>query len=410
MPELFTLLSPQEAYQRLEGRLLPIKGGEKLPSYKALGRVVAQDIFAPIDLPSFPRSAMDGYAVRAEDTYGASEALPAYLKVVGEIPMGCVAGIKLSPGEAALVHTGSMLPEGANAVVMVENTQEVDTSTIEIIRPVAVGENILQVGEEIHKGELLFPRGHKLRPQDIGELLALGITEVILFQQPRVAIISTGDELVPPEEEPKPGQIRNTNTYTLSALTGQAGGIPLSLGIIRDDYQALKEAVERGLREADIVVISAGSSVSSRDMTAQVINSLGKADILAHGVAIKPGKPTILAIIKGKPVFGLPGNPASAMLIFDLFVAPTIYKLGGCNSPPRRYTLQARLAHNIPSQSGREDHVPVRLEERGGELWAIPIFGKSNLISTLVKADGMAQVPLDKAGLSAGEMVTVRLF
>ena len=238
----------------------------------------------------------------------------------------------------------------------------------------------------------------------------MGITEIVVSQQVRVALISTGDELVSPEMEPGSGQVRDINTYTLSALTLGAGAIPLLLGIVEDDYQALRATAERGVREADIVVISAGSSVSTRDMTAQVIDSLGKPGILVHGVSLKPGKPTILAVVDHKPVFGLPGNPASAMATFDLFVAPAIYRLGGCNKPPIQSRIQARLVRNLPSAPGREDYVPVRLEERDGVWWADPVFGKSNLISTLVEADGIAQVPLNKSGLAAGDMITVRLF
>ena len=238
----------------------------------------------------------------------------------------------------------------------------------------------------------------------------MGITAIKVFHRVRVALISSGDELVPPEDEPKPGQIRDTNAYTLSSLTLKAGGIPLRLGIVPDEYQAMRQAAEIGIREADAVVISAGSSVSSRDITAQVINSLGKPGVLVHGISLKPGKPTILALADQKPVFGLPGNPASAMITFDLFVTPSIHKLGGCSQPPKRYELKARLTRNIPSAPGREDYVPVKVAERNGEPWAEPIFGKSNLISTLIKADGIAQVPLDKAGLAAGEMATVRMF
>ena len=410
MPELFTVLTPQEAYHRLEAHLSPAGKTERIATKEALGRVLAEDVLAPDNLPPFPRSAMDGYAVRAEDTFGASEALPAYLRVVGEVLMGSKSEIEILPGEAALVHTGGALAEGANAVVMVENTRKIDTSAVEVVRPVAVGENVLQVGEDIGKGKLLLRSGQFLRPQDIGGLLSMGIIEITVSQQVRVALMSTGDELVSPGMEPESGQVRDINTYTLSALTLGAGGVPLPLGIVKDDYQALRAAAERGLREADIVVISAGSSVSTRDMTAQVIDSLGKPGILVHGVSLKPGKPTILAVVNQKPVFGLPGNPASAMVTFDLFVVPAIYRLSGCNKPPIQSRLQARLVRNLPSAPGREDYVPVRLEEKDGVLWADPVFGKSNLISTLVEADGMAQVPLNKTGLSAGDMVTVRVF
>lgn len=410
MPQLFTVLTPSEAWLKLEPYLLPIERSERIATQEALGRVIAEDIFAPENLPSFPRSVMDGYAVRAEDTHGASESLPAYLRVIGEIAMGRKTEITISPEEAALVHTGSGLAGGANAVVMLENTREIDASTIEVFRPVAAGENVLQIGEDVPKGEILLISGHSIRSQDIGGLLALGITEVEVFQRVRVAIISTGDELVPPASEPNAGQVRNINAYTLSNLTLKAGAIPSGLGIVQDDYQAIKEAAEKGMREADMIVISAGSSVSTRDLTAQVINSLGKPGVLVHGVSLKPGKPTILASVDQKPLFGLPGNPASAMLTFNLFVTPSIHKLSGCNKLFQHYNLQARLTRNIPSAPGREDYIPVSLEERNGEMWAEPIFGKSNLISTMIRADGIAEVPLDKGGLSGGEIVTVRMF
>jgi len=409
MPELFNVLTPTEAWHKLEPYLFPIERVERIATAEALGRILAEEISAPENLPAFPRSSMDGYSVRAEDTHGASESLPAYLKVIGEVAMGREPEITISSGEAALAHTGGGLAGGANAVVILENTREVDASSIEVFRPVAIGENVLQVGEDVVEGEKVLARGHLIRPQDIGGLLALGITEVHVYGKIRVTIISTGDELVPPKSKPKPGQVRNINAYILASLALKAGGIPLLVDIVPDDYQALLEAAEKGMQEADMVVISAGSSVGTRDVTARVINSLGKPGILVHGVSIKPGKPTILASVDQKPCFGLPGNPVSAMLTFNLFVIPSIYKLSGCDEPPHAY-IQARLTHNIPSVPGREDYIPVRVEQKDGEIWAEPIFGKSNLITTLIKANGTARVELDKAGLKAGEMVTVIMF
>ena len=376
---------------------------------EAMGRVVAEDMVAPGDLPFFPRSTMDGYAVRAEDTYGASEGLPAYLRVVGEVRMGSPADIVVGPGEAVLIHTGGMLPGNADAVVMVENTREVDSSTIEVVRPAARGENVLQVGEEVRKGDLLLPAGSIVRAQEIGGLLSQGITEITVLQRVKVGLISTGDELVPPEEVPQPGQVRNTNAYTLAALAFKAGAIPLRLGIMRDDREALVQAARDGLRQADIVVISAGSSASARDMTADVIRSLGEPGVLVHGVALRPGKPTILGVVNGKPIFGLPGNPSSAMVTFELFVTPCIYRLSGCRQPLRRF-VKARLTRNIASAAGREDYVPVKLHEQDGEMLAEPVFGKSNLLSNMMRADGMAQVPLDRNGLAEGESALVIPF
>ncbi|MFA4837552.1 MAG: gephyrin-like molybdotransferase Glp, partial [Dehalococcoidia bacterium] len=347
---------------------------------------------------------------RAIDTSGASEGLPTYLKMIGEVRMGHPAAIEIGSGQAVLVSTGGMLPKNADAVAMVENTQQVDEFTIEVVRPVAPGENTLRVGDDIRAGEMLFPAGRWLRAQDIGGLAALGITQIDVFLRPRVSIISTGDEIVPPEDEPAPGQVRDINTYTLAALARQAGAIPLTQGIVRDNFSELSQAAKMALSDSEILIISAGSSVSTRDMTAQVIASLGKPGILVHGVSLRPGKPTILAAIDGKPVFGLPGNPVSAMVVFDLLVKPAIYKVGGCEYPPSQPMVSARLTHNIASTTGREDYVPVKLQEQDHQLLATPIFGESNLITTMIRADGMANVPLDKHGLNAGETVNVRLF
>ncbi|RLC93674.1 MAG: molybdopterin molybdenumtransferase MoeA [Chloroflexi bacterium] len=409
MPQLLNVLPPRQAWLKLEPHLSAIGRVEAVATAEAMGRVVAEDIVAPGDLPFFPRSTMDGYAVRAEDTYGASEGLPAYLRVVGEVRMGSPADIVVGPGEAVLIHTGGMLPGNADAVVMVENTREVDSSTIEVVRPAARGENVLQVGEEVRKGDLLLPAGSIVRAQEIGGLLSQGITEITVLQRVKVGLISTGDELVPPEEVPQPGQVRNTNAYTLAALAFKAGAIPLRLGIMRDDREALVQAARDGLRQADIVVISAGSSASARDMTADVIRSLGEPGVLVHGVALRPGKPTILGVVNGKPIFGLPGNPSSAMVTFELFVTPCIYRLSGCRQPLRRF-VKARLTRNIASAAGREDYVPVKLHEQDGEMLAEPVFGKSNLLSNMMRADGMAQVPLDRNGLAEGESALVIPF
>ncbi len=409
MAELFQVLTPTDALRRLLDRLPIALTMEEVPVHEALGRILAVDIRSLTPLPTFLRSNMDGYAVRAQDTFGASDGLPAYLKVVGEVPMGRSPTVKAGPGEVVSVATGGVIPQGADAVVIVEHTQMVDPTTIEVYRAVAPGENVVQIGEDMEQGELLLPKGHCLRSQDLGGLLAVGILTVPVVQRPRVVIIATGDEVVPPEIEPSAGQIRDINTYTLSALIIQSEGIPVRLGIIRDDYNALKHAAERGMAQGDVVIISAGSSVSTRDMTAGIIETLGSPGVLVHGVAVKPGKPTILAVCGEKPVFGLPGNPVSTFVTFDLFVRPILYHLAG-TVPPERVTVQARLTKNIASTFGREDYIPVRLVEREGEFLAEPVFGKSSLIFTLMKAHGLITIPLDVGGLSAGQMVEIRRF
>ena len=434
MPELFQLLTVAQANARLAEYLAPLGRVEHVDLHHALDRVTAADLRAPADLPAFARSTMDGFAVRAADTYGASEGLPAFLTIAGEVPMGRAAGLEVQIGAAARIHTGGMLPAGADAVVMIEQTQPLDARAIEVLRPVALGENVIPIGDDVRAGELLFSRGQCLRPQDLGGLAGVGITSVPVAILPRVAILATGDEVVPADQDTAPGQVRDINSYTIAAQTRRVGGEPLLHGIAPDDADALLRLAAAALAEADMLIISAGSSVSTRDITAKVIDALGQPGVLVHGVAMHPGKPTILAVAGGKPVFGLPGNPVSTMVAFDLFVRPALLRMLGvlategaehtessrngqeqlCSpsvrSVPFVPTVRARLARNVASHSGSEDFVPVRLAERDGELWAEPVFGKSNLIFTMAHADGMLCVPLDQAGLYAGDEVVVRLF
>ena len=423
MPEFFNVLPPDDARDLLFSHLTAVLAPETIPTEDALGRVTAVAVYAPHALPAFRRSTMDGYAVKAANTYGASESLPAFLTVVGEVSMGRDADVTIRMGEAAIVHTGGMIPETADAVVQVEHTQRISDQfiedneqsfiqpfEIEVLKAVAVGQNVLQVGEDVAHAAEILPAGQLLRPQDLGGLLALGITEVSVVKRPRVAILATGDEVVHPGQVAGPGQIRDINSYTVAGLTQQAGGIPVVGGIIPDDFEALQAAARQALAENDMLVMSAGSSVSVRDMTVEVIEGLGEPGVLLHGVATRPGKPTIVGVVGGKPVIGLPGNPVSAMVQYDMFGVPAIYRLQGLQTMPRRGLVWAKLTQNIASESGREDYVPARLHDSVEGLAATPVFGKSNLIYTLVNADGLLKVPLNKAGLSAGEWVEVRLF
>jgi molybdopterin molybdotransferase len=408
--ELFNVRTPPDALSVLLGQLPARVQIEEVPTWEALDRVLSEDVHAPGDLPTFRRSTMDGFAVRAADTFGATEGLPAYLEIVDEVFMGRAPRTALGTGQCARIATGGMLPDHADAVVMVEQTQEVGPSTIEALRAVAPGENVVQIGEDVRAGDPILPRGHRVRPQDVGGLVALGITCVPVARRLRVGIVSGGDELVAPEQEPGPAQIRDINSYTLSALIRRDGHTPSLAGIFPDEYAALESAARTALAGNDVVILSAGSSVSARDMTAQVVDSLGEPGVLVHGVSLKPGKPTILGVCAGKPVFGLPGNPVSCMVTYDLFVAPTLAHLSGAVAPPRT-TVTARLSRNIASATGREDYIQVRLERgRDGGLDAVPVFGKSNLIFTLIRADGMLKIPLDAGGLPAGAQVEVVLF
>ncbi len=410
MPEFLTVLPPDEALAKLFQYLPAAAPTEIISTPDALNRITGEEILAPFSLPPFPRSTMDGYAVRAQDTFGASQSLPAYLTVIGEVPMGSLPSFEVKPTQAALIHTGGMLPTGTDAVVQIEVTQKSHEAEIEVLKAVAPGENVLQIGDDVREDQTLFPRGHLLRPQDLGGLAGLGLTQVRVGRRPRVALLATGDEVVDASAEAAPGQIRDVNSYSVSGQIERAGGIPLRRGIAPDNFAALKAAAESALAEADALVLSAGSSVSVRDMTADVINGLGQPGMIVHGVAVKPGKPAILACADGKPVFGLPGNPVSAMVIADLFVVPTVYRLQGYTGELPRQLVRAKITHNLPSQTGRVDYTPARLVMRGGEQWAEPVFGKSNQIFTLAFADGMIITPRDSNGLTTGEFVEVRLF
>lgn len=413
MAEFLNLLPPDEARQlflsNLSAKIIP----EEVETREAAGRVTAQAVVAPHPLPTFPRSAVDGFAVRAADTYGASESIPVYLNVIGEVPMGEVPARSLNVGQCMLIHTGGMLPEAANSVVMVENTQSVREREIEVLKSVSVGENIIAVGEDVLAGEVVIESGKRLRPEEIGGLMALGITRVKVASKPKIGLLSSGDEVVPPEANPGIGQVRDVNAYTLSALIQEVGGIAIHYGIIPDQPGVLRQAARKALTECDLAVITAGSSASTRDLTADVINELGQPGVLVHGVNVRPGKPTILAMCDGKAVVGLPGNPVSALVIARLLVVPVIEKMLGLQYKRPRPFLPARLSLNVPSQAGREDWVPVRLLEDKGEIRgyrAEPVFGKSNLIFTLARADGLVRIPPDATGLTAGEFVEVHIL
>lgn len=412
MSEFLHLLPPETALRQLL-QAIPDDvrmESEALPTQDALDRVLAQPLHAPHALPPFARTTVDGYAVHAADTYGASQSLPAYMKIVGEVLMGAEPGFAIESGEAALVHTGGMLPRGSDAVVMLEDTQQSGEDEIEVLKPAAVGENVIKKGEDVETGELILEAGMRLRPQDIGGLMALGLTTIQVARRPRVGILSTGDEVVAPDVDPSAGQVRDVNSYTLSALVNRAGGIPIRYGILPDQRQPLLEAARAAQQDDDVVIITAGSSVSTRDLTAEIVASLGLPGVLAHGVAIKPGKPTILAVANGTPMIGLPGNPVSALVVAGLFVVPVIRRLQGEKDNLRASRVHARLSVNVASETGREDYLPVRLIDEGQGLIAEPVYGRSNLIFTLVRADGLVRIPAERTGLEKDSKVEVLLF
>jgi len=382
---------------------------EPVPLAGALHRVPAEPVTAPHALPGFARSTVDGYAVRAADTYGVSEGLPGYLDVTGAVAMGTEPSVPVAAGTAVSMPTGGVLPPGADAVVMIEYTQQVMPGTIEVVRPVAPGEGIVRADEDAAAGASLVPAGRPLRAQDLAMLAAAGVTSVSVHARPRVTVLSTGDEVVPPQTATlRPGQVRDATAVALAAMVTQAGGEPAYGGIVPDDPQALEAALRAALPSSDLVVISAGSSVGARDETAGVVGRLGT--IWCHGIAVKPGKPTLLAECDRVPVIGLPGNPRSALVVFRLLGVPLVRLVGGCAEspmgPPPEPSVRARLARDVPSAAGRLDVVQVRVADGV----ATPVFGPSALLSVLTAADGYVIIPGEATGLDAGTEVDVTIY
>ena len=380
---------------------------EPVPLSHALHRVPAAPVTAPHPLPGFARSTVDGYAVRAADTYGASEALPGYLTLAGTVLMGAEPEVAVGPGTAAAMPTGGVLPAGADAVVMVEYTQEAMPGTIEVVRPAAPGDGVVRADEDAAAGAELVPAGRPLRAQDLGMLAAAGLTSVSVHARPRVTIFSTGDEVVPPAtSQLRPGQVRDATAAALAAMVADAGGEPVPGGIVPDDPAALAAALRAALATSDLIGVSAGSSVGARDETAGVVAGLGPPGIWCHGLAVHPGKPTLLAEASGVPLIGLPGNPRSALVIFRLLGVPLVRLVGGCTQPPPEPVRRARLARDLPSATGRLDVVQVQLRDG----LAAPVFGLSALLSVLTAADGYLTVPEEATGLDAGTEVEVTLY
>jgi molybdopterin molybdotransferase len=408
--EFFTVLTVAEALAGFRpSRRTSV---EDVPLAEALRRVPAVPVTAPHPLPGFARSTVDGYAVRAADTYGVSEGLPGYLTVTGAVRMGTTPDVAVTAGNTVAMPTGGAIPAGADAVVMVEYTAEAMPGTIEVVRPVAPGDGIVRADEDVARGSELAPAGRALRPADLAMLAAAGATRVAVHARPVVTIFSTGDEVVPPDTAVlKPGQVRDATAVALAALVADAGGVPRLGGVVRDDPGALEAALRAALPVSDLLVVSAGSSVGARDETATAIARLGAPGIFCHGLAIKPGKPTLLAACDAGagepvPVIGLPGNPRSALVVFRLVGMPLVRLVGGMTMPPPAPSVQARLSRDLASATGRLDVIQVRL----GDGVATPLFGASALLSVLTAADGYLVIPEEATGLDAGTPVEVFLY
>jgi molybdopterin molybdotransferase len=378
---------------------------EDVPLSEASHRVPAATVTSPVSLPGFAKSTVDGYAVRAADTYGASDGLPSYLDLTGAVRMGTAPTVVVRPGGCVAMPTGGVLPDGADAVVMVEYTAETMPGTIEVTRPVAPGGGLVRADEDVAAGAPLVPCGRPLRAPELGLLAAAGVTTVAVHARPRVVIISTGDEVVPPHTATLlAGQVRDATASALAGLVADAGGEPVVAGIVSDEPGALKDRLTHVLPSADLVVVSAGSSVGARDETAGAVAAVG--DIWCHGLAIKPGKPTLLADCGGVPLIGLPGNPLAALVVFGQIGIPLLWRLSGCDTPPPPPSTRARLSRDLASAAGRRDVVQVRLCDRVAE----PVFGPSALLSVLTRADGYLVVPEPATGLDAGTEVDIILY
>jgi len=407
--ELFKVRTLTEAIDSLKPYVLSFyQRVESIPLADSLGRILIEDIPATYDIPHFRKATMDGMAVRAADTFGASESMPALVNCYGEVRMGEAPAESLKQGTGVLMPTGGMLPVGADAVVMIERLEHFGEELYGVTKAVAPGENIIDIGEDLTVGEVILTQFTKIRAQEMGLLASLGKVLVPVLPRFRVGILSTGDEIISPDQVPKPGQSRDINGYSLLGQAQACGASAQHYGIVKDDLEELRAMLKRMLKENDIVLLSGGSSVGTRDLSAQLISELGEPGLLFHGLALKPGKPTIGGVVDGKLIFGLPGHPASAMVVFDVIVRPWLD--GSVFHPQVDPLPKGKLTQNLYSGSGREEFVRVRLipNEEG---WLLePIRGKSGLIRTMVLADAIVHIRLDTDGIEAGKEVSFRLL
>ena len=402
-------VSVDEALKRLFNSLGDAGlGYETVLLKEALGRVLADDIHSPMDMPPHHRAAMDGYAVKAEDTSKASSANPVMLKLVGEIAIGSLPKVDVRSGEAVSAATGSYMPAGANAVVMVENAKT-EGEMVEVVAPVTPWKNVSRVGEDLSRGQMVLEAGPKLRPQDIGMLSGLGIVEVNVVRKPVVAVISTGDELVRSGEELKPGKTYDVNGLGVASMVADCGAIPLDLGIAIDREDKIREKLEEGVAKADGIIISAGSSVGKNDIVPEIVNHLGHPGVLVHGVAIRPGSPTGLAVVNGKAILILPGYPVAAIVAFHVFGRPLVAKL--CKTKPDpQPKVRAKMKRGVTSERGIANFVRVRLQQEENNFVAEPIHGGSSVLSSLTSANGLLIIPEERERVEEGEEVEVTLL
>jgi molybdopterin molybdotransferase len=408
---------PAIAWERVRAAWGPPSptAAQDIPLNEARGRVLAGNTHAPLDSPAFDRSAMDGYAVRAADTVGATDDAPARLSYAGDVPMGAASAVHVAPGQAVWVATGSMIPDGADGVIMVERTAR-EGDTVLVRQAVAAGDNIVRRGADLRAGDLVLRAGHTLRPQDVAVLASMGVARIPVRARPRVAIVSGGDELVTPGEPLGPGQIYDSNSYAMAAQVAAWGGDPYILPRTPDRPEAVRDTLRRAIDEAGIVLLSGGSSVGVKDLTATAIDAAGAPGVVVHGVAMRPGRPTIIGVVDRVLVIGIPGNPVSAMVACEVFARPAIETLLGV-VPARMpgtigdYAAYGALTEPVRSQAGRQDYVRVALARSvDGAVAVTPVPGGSGVIRSMVDAGGLLVVPPERESFEQGETVEVRLF
>ncbi|SFH54155.1 molybdopterin molybdochelatase [Tindallia magadiensis] len=407
--ELFKTKSINEVQEILRSLSLDISlGYEEVALVEGLHRILCNSIESPRDIPEFNRSTVDGYAVKAADTHGANESIPAMLKNMGEIEMGTNTSIEINTGECVYVPTGGMMPEGSDSVVMIECVEEMDNDLILVHQSVAAGENTLLKGEDMKKREVIFDKGHRLRPQDLGLLAGMGFKSVHVYGKLKVGVISTGDELVQPGDELSLGKVIDMNTYSISAAVLEDGGEVVDTAIVPDDIEILKDKLRIMMSTCHLVLVSGGSSMGHRDVTKDAINSIGDPGVVVHGISVKPGKPTIIGKVGETLMIGLPGQPVSALVVYKILINIIMKALGG--SGLKMSTTKGKLAVNIPSAPGREHYVMVRIDKDEAENVVHPVHGKSGMLSMMSKADGFVKIESNKEGLNKGTDVTIYLF
>lgn len=399
--DFFDVVSVEEARRTILENLNLKLETEFVDILESTDRVLCEDITSNEDVPGFDRSTVDGYAINSSDSHGASESLPSFLSLKGQVKMGKEVEIEILPGESVYVPTGGMLPKGSDGVIMIEHVEKLDEENILIYRPISSGENVIFKDDDIKLGQVVLSKGRKLNSQDIGVLAALGISKVKVYKKPKFYIISTGDEIIDLNEKMDIGKIRDINSYVLYSMIKKLGCDAVNRTIVKDSFNLLKTEVEKGLESSDIVIISGGSSVGVRDFTHEVINSFDGKGVFIHGMSIKPGKPTIVGEAKGKGVFGLPGHPVSSIIVFKALIERYIKDIMGIKDKNNK--TRAIVDFNFPSSPGKTTYQMVSLVERDGNLYCVPNFGKSGMITLLSESSGYIEIGLHEEGIYEGE-------